>query len=240
MTDAGAEYGENGGVYTSELAQGVPRATKNGGTADPEGAQNQGPPGKKEDGPGSLTAESAGSGQPPDSSQKPMVTDGSMARTAASGSAPANEAGSGASMQVSMPTRSAASSRGTNWANQAASRKASAINRPIRVIVGIDQIDVMPTNQGDSQPLDQPTSVSFHQTTDRVLDQLAAAVQSRIREWGLAGNGMYWRPTLVLQVAPGAEQHAIRLNDLLRDSGIDVKFQEVASRTEGAGNGTTR
>jgi hypothetical protein len=240
MTDAGAEYGENGGVYTSELAQGVPRATKNGGTADPEGAQNQGPPGKKEDGPGSLTAESAGSGQPPDSSQKPMVTDGSMARTAASGSAPANEAGSGASMQVSMPTRSAASSRGTNWANQAASRKASAINRPIRVIVGIDQIDVMPTNQGDSQPLDQPTSVSFHQTTDRVLDQLAAAVQSRIREWGLAGNGMYWRPTLVLQVAPGAEQHAIRLNDLLRDSCIDVKFQEVASRTEGAGNGTTR
>ena len=240
MTDAGAEYGENGGVYTSELAQGVPRATKNGGTADPEGAQNQGPPGKKEDGPGSLAAESTGSGQPSDSSQKPTVTDGSMARTAASGSAPANEAGSGASMQVSMPTRSAASSRGTNWANQAASRKASAINRPIRVVVGTDQIDVMPTNQGDSQPLDQPTSVSFHQTTDRVLDQLAAAVQGRIREWGLAGNGMYWRPTLVLQVAPGAEQHAIRLNDLLRDSGIDVKFQEVASRTEGVGNGTTR
>lgn len=137
-------------------------------------------------------------------------------------------------------TASAASSRGANWANQAASRRASAISRPIRVVVRTDQIDVMPTNQGDSGPVGAPTPITFHQPTDRVLDQLAATVKERMNEWGLAGNNMYWRPTLVLQVAPGAEQHAVRLNDLLRDSGIDVKFQEVASRTEGAGNGTTR
>ncbi len=137
-------------------------------------------------------------------------------------------------------TASAAASRGSNWANEAASRRASAISRPIRVVVKPEQIDVMPTNQGGSGPVGQPTPISFHQPTDRVLDQLAATVKERMNEWGLAGNNMYWRPTLVLQVAPGAEQHAIRLNDLLRDSGIDVKFQEVASRTEGAGNGTTR
>jgi hypothetical protein len=138
-------------------------------------------------------------------------------------------------------TASAATSRGSNWANQAASRRASAISRPIRVVVKPEQINVMPTNQGGSGPVGEPTAITFHQPTEKVLDQLAATVKERMNEWGLAGNNMYWRPTLVLQVAPGAEQHAIRLNDLLKDSGIDVKFQEVASRTEeGAGNGTTR
>ena len=138
-------------------------------------------------------------------------------------------------------TASAAQSRGANWANEAATRRASAISRPIRVVVNPEQIDVMPSNQGGSGPVGPPTAITFHQPTDKVLDQLAAAVKERMNDWGLAGHNMYWRPTLVLQVAPGAEQHAIRLNDLLRDSGIDVKFQEVASRTEeGAGNGTTR
>jgi len=138
-------------------------------------------------------------------------------------------------------TASAAKSRGANWANDAAKRRSSPISRPIRVVVSPEQLAVMPTNQGGSGPVGDPTSISFNQSTDKVLDQLAATVKDRMSEWGLAGHNMYWRPTLILQVSPGAEQHAIRLNDLLRDSGIDVKFQEVASRTEeGAGSGTTR
>ena len=159
----------------------------------------------------------------------------------ASGSSSAGGSSGGAISYTPGQTASAAQSRGANWANEAATRRASAISRPIRVVVKPEQIDVMPTNQGGSGPVGESTAITFHQPTDKVLDQLAATVKERMNEWGLAGHNMYWRPTLVLQVAPGAEQHAIRLNDLLRDSGIDVKFQEVASRTEeGAGNGTTR
>jgi hypothetical protein len=83
-----------------------------------------------------------------------------------------------------------------------------------------------------------PAVVSFHQPTDKVLDELAAAVQQHVKDWGLAGKAMYWRPTLVLQVAPGADRHAIRLNDLLRDSGIDVRFQETAARPQEAAHGS--
>jgi hypothetical protein len=49
---------------------------------------------------------------------------------------------------------------------------------------------------------------------------------------------MYWRPTLVLSVAPGAERHAIRLNDLLKDSGVDVRFKDVADGREEASHAT--
>lgn len=167
---------------------------------------------------------------------------GSAAGQAGSSSSAAGGGSSGGAVSYNAgQTASAATKRGANWANAGASRRASAISRPIRVVVNPEQIDVMPTNQGGSGPVGEPTAITFHQPTDKVLDQLAAAVKERMNEWGLAGSNMYWRPTLVLQVAPGAEQHAIRLNDLLQDSGIDVKFQEVASRTEeGAGNGTTR
>ncbi|BBO34853.1 hypothetical protein [Lacipirellula parvula] len=174
---------------------------------------------------------------------------GSDASNGSSGGASSGSAGSGAQGGASGgvvsytagQTASAAGARGANWANEAASRRASAISRPIRVVVKTEQIDVMPANQGGSGPAEQPMAISFHQPTDRVLDQLAASVKERMADWGQAGNNMYWRPTLLLQVEPGAEQHAIRLNDLLRDSGIDVKFQEVAARTEeGAGSGTTR
>jgi len=182
---------------------------------------------------GSPAASGSSSGSPADASP------GGQAGGSSS-SASAGGASGGVVSYNAGQTASAAASRGANWANQAASRRASAISRPIRVVVKPDQIDVMPTNQGGSGPVGEPTPITFHQPTDRVLDQLAVAVKERMNEWGLAGNNMYWRPTLVLQVAPGAEQHAVRLNDLLRDSGIDVKFQEVASRTEGAGNGTTR
>jgi hypothetical protein len=122
---------------------------------------------------------------------------------------------------------SAAATRGANWANAAASRRSTPMTRPIRVVVRPDQIDVVGERDGSFSG--ESKAVSFHQPTDKVLDELAAAVQEHIAGWGLAGQSMYWRPTLVLQVAPGADQHAIRLNDLLRDSGVDVRFQEVAT-----------
>jgi len=84
------------------------------------------------------------------------------------------------------------------------------------------------------------TVVSFQQPTEKVLDDLASVVQQQIKDWGLAGQGMYWRPTLVLQVAPGADQHAARLNDLLRDSGIDVRVQQVATRRSGEASDARR
>ncbi len=162
-----------------------------------------------------------------------------MAGAAPGGASASGSGGSSANIQLgtssSRDAHSAAEKRGANWANAEASRRSSPITRPIQVLVRPDEIDIL----NDDGPASQkPQVVTFHQPTDRVLDQVAIAVQQHIKDWGLAGQGMYWRPTLVLQVAPGADRHAIRLNDLLKDSGVDVRFKDVASKPEEASRAT--
>ncbi|WP_428305920.1 hypothetical protein [Lacipirellula sp.] len=250
MAGAGGAAGSSGPAGT-QPGQGVAGGTEASGSTTPTG-------GSTFAGASTPTGAAAGKSGPSGGAASSNATasngaagsaGGSESSSGSSGGASSSSAGSGAQGGASGgvvsytagQTASAAGARGANWANEAASRRASAISRPIRVVVKTEQINVMPANQGGSGPAEQPMAISFHQPTDRVLDQLAASVKERMADWGQAGNNMYWRPTLLLQVEPGAEQHAIRLNDLLRDSGIDVKFQEVAARTEeGAGSGTKR
>jgi hypothetical protein len=246
---AGAAGGS--GAAGTQPGQGVAGGTEASGSTTPTGGKTFGGANSPT---GAATSQAASAGGAASSNATAAsgaagAAGGSPSDGGAAGGASGGASGSGASGGASGgainytpgQTASAANARGANWANEAASRRSSAISRPIRVVVKTEQIDVMPANQGGSGPAGQPTPISFHQPTDRVLDQLAASVKDRMAEWGQAGHNMYWRPTLLLQVEPGAEQHAIRLNDLLRDSGIDVKFLEVAERTEeGAGSGTTR
>jgi hypothetical protein len=128
---------------------------------------------------------------------------------------------------------SAAETRGTNWANAEASRKAAAITRPIKVQVNRDQLLVL---DADGRPIDDG-AVSFQQPVDGVMDQLSAAVQRQIADWGLAGDRMYWRPTLVVSVTPGAERQAERLSELLDNSGIDIRLPQATAQAGGGGRG---
>jgi hypothetical protein len=103
------------------------------------------------------------------------------------------------------------------------------------VIVRPDQLTLVDVAAAPDPAALQGKVVTFHQPHEKVLDQLAAAIHEQTREWGLAGHGMYWRPTLVFQVAPGAEPHAYRLAELMQDSGIDVRLPggpQTAARPE--------
>ncbi|HEX6963429.1 MAG TPA: hypothetical protein VF175_16295, partial [Lacipirellula sp.] len=135
------------------------------------------------------------------------------------------------------PAPSAATTRGANWANDAAKNRAAPITRPIHVVVTPAELKIVPEDGGAGS-----SSVSFSQPASQVLDDIAGSVKKQIEAWGLAGTNMYWRPMLVLQVAQGAERHAIRIRDLLRDSGVDVHFQDVetAARPSGEATGATR
>ena len=131
---------------------------------------------------------------------------------------------------------SAADTRGANWANAEASRRASAITRPIKMIVDADRLTLL---NGEGAAAERGV-VSFQQPKDEVLDQLAGAIQAQTADWGLAGDGMYWRPTLVVTVRPGAERQAERLAELLENSGVDVRLPQAAAQAAGGGDRVTK
>jgi hypothetical protein len=133
---------------------------------------------------------------------------------------------------------SAAQTRGANWANAEASRRASAITRPIKVIVGPQQLAVVGVE--DANASDNSGIVSFNQPVDRVLDQLAAAIHKQVADWGIAGDGMYWRPTLVVDVQAGAQRQAERLAELLENSGVDVRLPQATARASEGGPDAAR
>jgi hypothetical protein len=43
-----------------------------------------------------------------------------------------------------------------------------------------------------------------------------------MKSWGIAGKGLYWRPTLLMEVKPGAADRYAEVKALLDDSGLDV------------------
>jgi hypothetical protein len=141
------------------------------------------------------------------------------------------------SMQLGAQRRgSAADARGANWANAEASRRAAAVTRPIKVTVGAQQLAV----GGAIESAGDSSVVPFNQPVDDVLDQLAAAIQEQIADWGIAGDGMYWRPTLVVAVESGAQRQAERLAELLEDSGVDVRLPQATASAPRGGDRATR
>ena len=55
------------------------------------------------------------------------------------------------------------------------------------------------------------------------IDKLVAALWEQMDSWGIAGEGMYWRPVLNVYVAPGAQQRFEDLKILLDGSGFNIE-----------------
>jgi hypothetical protein len=137
------------------------------------------------------------------------------AKTEPSSDEPANE--------MSVTTRkerpkSLAETRGVNWGLAPAARSSNPITRPIHIHCEGHKL-ILVADRADEPPVEIPLT----QRTIDSIDLLAAAVQDRINNWGLAGRGMYWRPQLILQVGKSGEGRYADLAVLLADSGFDVK-----------------
>jgi hypothetical protein len=115
-------------------------------------------------------------------------------------------------------TSSLAGKRGKNWGLPEEARRAVPITRPVRIECRPDKI-VLRSEKNPSQTKEIPLSA---RTEDSVED-LVSAVWQRVDTWGEAGRGMYWRPVLSVDVAPGAAGRYADLQTLLADSGLEVK-----------------
>ena len=61
------------------------------------------------------------------------------------------------------------------------------------------------------------------------LDPFVKEIHDEIDGWGMAGTGLYWRPVIVLSVAPQGQRRASDLERLLKNSGLDLRTDETAN-----------
>ena len=114
--------------------------------------------------------------------------------------------------------QSLASRRGSNWALPDSRSSAVGIKRPINVICNPNAILLVP-EKGTRQEL----QIFRHDgSVQAVVDPFVDAVRSRLESWGIAGQGIYWRPVLQIQVQQRADGNYRQLFKLLENSGIEV------------------
>ncbi len=153
----------------------------------------------------------------------------SSSSSAAAGGQPSSSAAAAPSLSMSSQNvKNIAESRGKNWAVSQGARGAVAIRRPIHMVVRNDRLTLLPSRHAVGGIEATGTVISLNQPTQQVSDEFVEALRARVDGWGLAGNGLYWRPVLELRIGPEAEPTARGLAKLLQHSGVEVQRGETA------------
>ena len=108
--------------------------------------------------------------------------------------------------------------RGANWGLPDASAHSVPITRPIPVECHRDRLVIVP-----ERGLRGGTTIPLAARTEASIDDFVSAVWEHMEGWGIAGNGMYWRPILKVHVAPDAQRRFTELAILLANSGLEVE-----------------
>jgi len=117
---------------------------------------------------------------------------------------------------------SLANSRGANWASLATSDRPVPLTRPIRVECGLNEFRIL-----DDAGRRIQTRVPIDGDTASAIDPFVGALHTKVKNWGLAGDRMYWRPELVLSATSDGQSRRDDLERLLADSGIDVRPRDA-------------
>lgn len=122
-----------------------------------------------------------------------------------------------------------ADTRGKDWALRQKPQRATPVRRTIRVIVREDQLAILPDDTSSPAAVAHGKVLPLKGDTVESLDEFVKHVRDQIDGWGIAGNGLYWRPVIVLNVAPQAQRRADDLERLLRNSGLELRTDETAN-----------
>ena len=116
-----------------------------------------------------------------------------------------------------------AASRGRNWAWSRGPATQTPVVRSIHLHCFADRWVLI---GADGSP-ERGTTISFDDKSpeERAI-ALASAVKKRVESWGLALTGGYWRPVLVVDVAPQAKWRFDQLQRLMDGSGVEIKLRE--------------
>jgi len=166
------------------------------------------------------------SGNPAGNSGSPggrESSSGSGTQGSSSSSSSGQSSGASATMggpafgaQQSSKPASMAKSRGRDWGLPDAGMGAAA-TRPILIECHNDRLIILPETRSEL-----PKEVQLGPQAQASMDEFVGNVWQHMKGWGTAGKGLYWRPTLVMDVKPGAADRYAEVKALLADSGMDV------------------
>ena len=137
---------------------------------------------------------------------------------AASGSA-GNAASQMATAGMSDEQLSAAGPARKKESNQAG----VALVRTLHVRVAPEQLVV----KSGKRPTVGDHRIPLGNDINQAATLFVKAVQAEVQAWGIAGDGLYWRPVMEIDVEPGAEQLAQRLASVLRQGGLEVRVAKL-------------
>jgi hypothetical protein len=125
--------------------------------------------------------------------------------------------------------------RGKNWAIRNANPGMIPIRRTIQILIRDDALVILPEAAGAAGK-----EFAFSTSSDAAYDELLSAVDERIHDWGMAGEGLYWRPVIELRVAPNGDGRVDQLVQLLEHGGAEVRGDSMAQQPNGGTHGTTQ
>jgi biopolymer transport protein ExbD len=136
--------------------------------------------------------------------------------------------------------RRATKARGANWAIASAGPGMIPIRRTIQVVIRADAVAVLDEQSASNPATATGREFQFHDSPEVAYEEALTAIEAKIKDWGIAGDGLYWRPVVELKVGSGGER---RTNDwlrLLKNGGFEVRNNSVARQDEGGASGTNR
>lgn len=206
--ERGAPAGSRGNSFT-RMAN-----SHSGSAADKQGQQDQQGRATGGNGQGAHTAGTTGSGgQPPTGSP----TAGSAGVISPPPGSQAS-AGFGTPQQKNNGFENNGLNRRKNWALPDSTQQSVPITRTVRVLCRNDRFVIMP-----EKGLEGGYAIMLKAETRESIDEFVSKMWEHMKGWGIAGNGLYWRPVLVLQVLDGGDQRAHELALLLENSGVEVR-----------------
>jgi hypothetical protein len=121
-----------------------------------------------------------------------------------------------------------AQSKGKDWALGKKPPRAVPIRRTIHVVVRADQMAILPENANPTISTAGGTAIPMQGDTVEAVEPFVTHVRKCVDGWGIAGDGLYWRPVLVLVVAPDGKRRADDLARLLKNSGLELQSSDTA------------
>jgi hypothetical protein len=128
---------------------------------------------------------------------------------------------------------SLADKRGRDWGLRDATQASTPVMRPVLVECGPDRLTILTDDTHRAEKVYQLAG-----QTEESIDDFVNGLWTHMKAWGIAGNGLHWKPVLMVDVQPGAADRYADLKNLLRNSGLEVKERPVQAQKPAQGSRT--